>query len=78
MAAEVLEVRKRKNKIFIFKRGKEGVCELETNVISIPGKTNTQMKRKIIIIAICKYLEINEMQCSRHGGLLGTKCIKTI
>lgn len=75
IVVEVLQVLEKTNKIFGFKRGKEGACELETNVISIPGKTN---KQKIIIIDICKYLEINETQCSHHGGLLGIKCIKSV
>lgn len=34
--------------ISVFKRGKEGAFELETNVISIPGKTNKQMNRKLL------------------------------
>lgn len=42
IVVEVLQVLEKTNKISHFKRGKEGACELETNVISIPGKTNKQ------------------------------------
>lgn len=48
IVVDVLEIWKSTNKISIFKRGKEGACELETNVISIPGKTNKQMNRKLL------------------------------
>lgn len=75
IVVDVLEVSEKTNKISVYKRGEEGACELKINVISIPVKTN---KQKIIIIAIWKYLEINEMQCSHHGGLLGIKCIKSV